>query len=104
MTKEMFTNLQLTTFAIIGLSFFLQANAYSIRHALILVNDGDAELEPQPQNDYYFQRRTRREETTNVPQLLRSIMLTPNMRRIARNAGDVKRADFQRTGGAIIIG
>lgn len=43
----------------------------------------------------------------SVGNIVKSLLWTPNMRRITRDVAgneDFKRADFHRTGGAIIIG
>ncbi|KAI6215702.1 hypothetical protein M3Y94_00415500 [Aphelenchoides besseyi] len=87
------------------------ARFFMKHHPYIIVDDNENSwnkvgAQSNDDNDY-FQRDNRAESDTdsqNVANVLRSLVFSPNLRRFTRNTDDLKRSEFQRTGGPILLG
>ncbi|KAI6233796.1 hypothetical protein M3Y99_00870700 [Aphelenchoides fujianensis] len=80
------------------LAFCSMANAarFFMRHHPYIIAIRRPNRPEEPAD--YFQRNERGES------VLHSLVFSPNLRRFTRNTDDLKRSEFQRTGGTILLG
>ncbi|KAI6188967.1 hypothetical protein M3Y98_00411300 [Aphelenchoides besseyi] len=87
------------------------ARFFMKHHPYIIVDDNENIWnkfgDESNDDNKYFQRDNRAESDTdsqNVANILRSLVFSPNLQRFTRNTDDLKRSEFQRTGGPILLG